>query len=127
MMLRTPLAAIAFCTWISLLVFASSHAVAGPVSSRTARSGVALNENDNKLLDAAIVRALSEQRAGVTADWSDTSTGHAGRAHVLRVYSQNNAPCGEVEHIFTAGGGSRYTLPFCKQPDGAWRIQFPAQ
>jgi len=33
-------------------------------------------------------------------------------------------PCGEIEHVFTVGGGNRYVLPFCRTGDGTWKVAF---
>ena len=99
-----------------------------PVAARSPNRMIGFGENlspaDRQMLLQAVKQALDEGKAGASADWSDDNTGQAGRATVLRVYQKNDAPCGAVEHVFTKGGGDRYELPFCRQPDGTWKISF---
>lgn len=83
-----------------------------------------LNDTDSKLLTGAVTKALEERKAGATASWSDDATGRAGQATVLQVYQKNGADCGKVRHAYTRGEGQAYTLPFCLQKDGSWKIQF---
>ena len=63
-------------------------------------------------------------RSRATADWAGKQSGRAGRATLLRVFERGGMPCGEVEHVFTAGGGNRYVLPFCRTGDGTWKVAF---
>jgi len=64
------------------------------------------------------------QKQGATADWAAKQSGRAGRATLLRVFERNGMPCGEIEHVFTVGGGNRYVLPFCRTGDGTWKVAF---
>jgi surface antigen len=109
---------------LALGVLAGAVAGAGTVQIPVLRLGQNLTAADQKLLTQAMRQAVGEGKAGATADWSDDSTGHAGRVTVLRVYEQGGMPCSSVEHVFTRGGGDRYVIPFCRQPDGAWKIAF---
>jgi surface antigen len=79
---------------------------------------------DWDLLKQAVRKVLEEQRPGATATWQGKKSGRAGRATLLKVFTRNGLPCGEVEHVFTAGGGSRYVLPFCRIADGTWKVAF---
>jgi surface antigen len=88
------------------------------------RYGKNINETDAKLLSGSIKSALDQRKAGATASWSDDATGRAGQATVLKVYQREGAECGNVRHAFTKGGGTTYTLPYCLQKDGTWKIQF---
>ena len=117
-MFRLPLAAMV------LAVLTASPAVAGTIQIPMMGFAQNLSKTDQELLRGAVREALNKDEAGQSAEWSDTATGMAGRATVLRVYEQGSAPCRSVEHVFTRGSGDRYVLPFCRQSDGSWKIEF---
>lgn len=97
---------------------------AGNINSSMKVFGQNLSSADQQMLMHAVYQALDAGKAGASSNWSDDKTGHAGRATVQRVYQKGDMPCGTVEHVFTKGGGDRYELPFCRQPDGTWKIEF---
>lgn len=99
-------------------------APAGLISPFRHYSDVSLSAADTKLMKGAIVFALEQRKTGAVSNWSDKATGRAGRVTILRTYQRRTAPCGEVQHVFTRGGGHTYKLPFCLQADGSWKIQF---
>ena len=77
-----------------------------------------------ELLKGAVRQVLESATAGTTADWQDPESGRAGRASLLRVFERDGMTCGEVEHVFTDGKGTRYVLPFCQVADGSWKVAF---
>ena len=101
-----------------------SWATAAGLVSPFSRDSQNLSTTDTQKLQGAIDAALEQGTQGAHVDWSDDASGRAGRATVLRVYKREDAPCGLVEHVFTKGGGNRYELPYCKQPDKSWKITF---
>lgn len=86
-------------------------------------SGVGLNKEESELMRGALRSVLEAKKAGATAEWK-SSDGRAGRATSLDVFEQNGMACANVEHVFTAGGGTTYRLPFCETADGTWKIAF---
>jgi len=112
--------------FLAVAVFAgASPSLGGGLVNPFSRYGSApLNDTDSRLLTGAINKALDERKAGATASWSDDATGRAGQATVLAVYQKNGTDCGKVRHAYTKGDGQAYTLPFCLQKDGSWKIQF---
>ena len=88
------------------------------------RDSYNLSEADWELFKQTVRHVLEAQKPGATADWAGKESGRAGRATLLRVFERDGMPCGEVEHVFTAGGGRRYVLPFCRAGDGTWKIAF---
>ena len=88
------------------------------------REGYNLSEEDWGLLKQSVREVLEAQREGATASWQGKQSGRAGRASLLRVFKRGTMPCGEVEHVFIAGGGNRYVLPFCRAADGTWKVAF---
>ncbi|HEY8947436.1 MAG TPA: hypothetical protein VIM56_00985 [Rhizomicrobium sp.] len=112
------------CVMLAMGALSGVPAMAATVPIPILGFGKNLSAADQQLLSQAVRQALEAGKAGASADWSDDSTGHAGRATVLRVYQKGDAPCGAVEHVFTKGDGDRYELPFCRQPDGSWKIAF---
>lgn len=109
---------------IALVLGASAHAA----MFTPARPGQKLSENDTHLLQGAVAEALKQSEAqskeGATASWSDDASGRAGQVTVLKLYARDTAPCATVRHVFTKGGGETYVLPFCRQTDGSWKIQY---
>ncbi len=87
-------------------------------------AGTGLSREDSELMKGALKSVLDARKAGATAEWTSASSGLAGRATALDTYEKNGMPCANVEHAFTAGGGSTYKLPFCQGADGTWKIAF---
>jgi surface antigen len=116
------LAVTVFCAAFSFAVTAPtfSQGVIDPFGTKTYR----LSDPDLELLKQAVRQALESQKAGTTVEWAGKQTKRAGRVTLLRVFQLNGMPCGEVEHVFTDGSGSRYVLPFCRAADGAWKVAF---
>jgi surface antigen len=86
-------------------------------------SSVGLNKEESELMRGALKSVLDAKKAGATAEWQSPN-GRAGRATALDVFEKNGMPCANVEHVFTAGGGTTYRLPFCAAADGTWKIAF---
>ncbi|MEZ5833911.1 MAG: hypothetical protein R3D05_22295 [Dongiaceae bacterium] len=86
-------------------------------------AGTGLNKEDTELMKGALKTVLDAKKAGATAEWKSPD-GRAGRATALDVFQKNGMPCANVEHVFTAGGGAPYMLPFCQTADGTWKIAF---
>jgi surface antigen len=115
-------ATLLFCAALSLTVAppASGAALNDPFG----RDSYRLSEADWELLKQSVRQVLEAQKQGATADWAGKQSGRAGRATLLRVFERDGMPCGEIEHVFTAGGGNRYVLPFCRTGDGTWKVAF---
>ena len=107
-----------------LCIGAAAPAPAAGLVDPFGRNSYNLSEKDWELLKQSVRQVLEAQKAGATAVWEDKAAGRAGRASLLRVFEREGMPCGEVEHVFTAGGGNRYVLPFCRVPDGTWKVAF---
>jgi surface antigen len=99
---------------------ASGGALVDPFGKETYR----LSDAARELLKGAVRQVLESATAGTTADWQDPESGRAGRASLLRVFERDGMTCGEVEHVFTDGKGTRYVLPFCQVADGSWKVAF---
>jgi surface antigen len=102
-----------------MISLASADGLINPFDS----SGVGLNKEQSELMRGALRSVLEQKKAGATAEWK-SSDGRAGRATSLDVFEQNGMDCANVEHVFTAGGGTTYRLPFCETADGTWKIAF---
>ena len=87
-------------------------------------SGNSLTNEESELMKGALKSVLDAKKAGATAEWKSPSSGLAGRATALDLFEMKGMPCANVEHAFTAGGGSTYRLPFCQIADGTWKIAF---
>lgn len=112
---------------LSLAAMAVAFALpaqAGPLVDPFGRTSYNLNEWDWGLLKQSVREVLEQQKVGASIDWDDPQTGKAGRATLLDVFTRDGRRCGQVEHVFTKGGGRGYQLPFCELPDGSWKIAF---
>jgi surface antigen len=87
-------------------------------------AGNSLSNEDGELMKGALKSVLDAKKAGATAEWKSPSSGLAGRATALDLFEKGGMQCANVEHAFTAGGGSTYRLPFCQTADGTWKIAF---
>lgn len=99
-------------------------AQAGPLVDPFGRSAYKLSEADMDLLENAVRTVLEKQEVGATADWQSANGEKAGRATLLQTFTRDGMICGEVQHDFTKGEGHTYQLPYCKTPDGSWKIAF---
>jgi hypothetical protein len=111
-----------FCAALSLMVL--PPASGAPLNDPFGRDSYGLSEADWELLKQSVRQVLKVQRLGATATWAGNRSGRGGRATLLRVFERGGMPCGEVEHVFIAGGGNRYVLPFCCTGDGTSKVAF---
>lgn len=109
---------------LALLPLTVSVAAAEGLINPFDSSGISLSKEDGDLMRGALRSVLDAKQAGAAADWKSSSSGLAGRATSLDVFERNGMSCANVEHVFTAGGGSTYRLPFCQTADGMWKIAF---
>jgi surface antigen len=113
-----------------LFLAAAVLALAAPVSAQGlidpfGRDAVDINPADWALMRDATRKALESGKAGTAVAWKNPDNTRAGQAKLLRTFKRGTLTnCGEVEHVFTKGGGRRYVLPFCKLPDGSWKVAF---
>ena len=101
----------------------SAPALAQGAANPFGRDGITMSQDDIALMQGAVQKVLGEYKNGSKASWKSTSSDRAGRATLLKTFKQKDMQCGEVEHVFTAGGGRRYVLPYCKTKDG-WKLAF---
>ena len=109
---------------LALLPLMTSVAAAEGLINPFDSSGISLSKEDDELMRGALRSVLDAKQPGATADWTSSSSGLAGRATSLDVFERNGMSCANVEHVFTAGDGSTYRLPFCQTSDGTWKIAF---
>ncbi|QEX19082.1 hypothetical protein FRZ44_43940 [Hypericibacter terrae] len=112
---------------LSLAAMAVAFALpaqAGPLVDPFGHTSYNLSEWDWGLLKQSVREVLEGQQVGASIDWDDPLTGKAGRATLLDVFTRDGMRCGQVEHVFTKGGGRAYQLPFCETSDGSWKIAF---
>jgi surface antigen len=114
------------CLAIASLLAASPLTVASGAGlvDPFGRESFRLSAEDWELLRESVRQVLEAQQDNATATWQGEQSGRAGRATLLRAFKHNGMTCGEVEHVFTAGGGNRYVLPFCQVEDGTWKVAF---
>ena len=106
-----------------LLAGTSGAALAQGAANPFGRDGVAMSQDDIALMQGSVQKVLGDYKNGSKASWKSTTSDRAGRATLLKTFKQKDMQCGEVEHVFTAGGGRRYVLPYCKTKEG-WKLAF---
>ena len=112
------------CATILALALTPLPTLAGALINPFDSSGNSLSHEDGELMKGALKSVLDAKKAGATAEWKSSTSGLAGRATALDLFEMNGMSCANVEHAFTAGGGSTYRLPFCQTADGKWKIAF---
>lgn len=120
---RSRVSACRYLTTLALLTAMASPAIAEGLINPFDSSSIGLSKEESELMRGALRSVLDAKKAGATADWK-SSSGRAGRATSLKIFEKNGMPCADVEHAFTAGGGTTYQLPFCETADGTWKIAF---
>jgi len=93
-----------------------------------ARDATGLNSAETEAMQRAIREVLESGKAGTERNWSNAETKRRGTAKLVRSFQKGGAPCGQVQHTLIVPEGSdrntTYSLPFCRQPDGTWKIAF---
>ena len=112
------------CATILALISMPLPTLAGALVNPFNSTGNSLTSEDSDLMKGALKSVLDAKKPGATAEWKSPSSGLAGRATALDLFIMKGMPCANVEHVFTAGGGSAYRLPFCQTADGTWKIAF---
>ena len=113
-----------YATILALFILTPLPTLAGAFINPFDSSGNSLTKEDSDLMKGALKSVLDAKKAGATAEWKSPSSGLAGRATALDLFEKNGMPCANVEHVFIAGGGAAYRLPFCQTADGKWKIAF---
>jgi surface antigen len=116
--------AIKYVMVLALLPVMTSVAAAEGLINPFDTTSVGLSKEDSELMKGALKTVLDAKKAGATAEWKSSSSGRTGRATSLDTFEKDGMSCANVEHAFTAGGGSTYRLPFCQTSDGTWKIAF---
>lgn len=113
---------------VACLFAAGSAPVAAQLSSPFGRDAVALTPAETQAMEKSILEVLQSGKAGTVRTWTDADTKASGRATLVKAYISGNAKCGEVRHTLSRPGPpakrASYTMPFCQQPDGSWKIAF---
>lgn len=116
---------------IAAFVFVGAMVV-GPAAAQLvspfARDATDLNSAETEAMQRAIHEVLNSGKAGTERSWSNAETKRRGTAKLVRSFEKRGAPCGQVQHTLIVPDGSdrntTYSLPFCRQPDGTWKIAF---
>lgn len=88
------------------------------------RDATGMGAEDLALMREALLKALEAEKEGEVTSWRNDRTGRAGRVVVQRTFTRSDMPCAEVLHRFTSGGAQSYVLPFCRTPEGSWKLAF---
>lgn len=86
-----------------------------------------LNNEEKEQMRVAMRDVLESGKAGTEKRWNNASTKRGGIAKLLRTFEKSGSKCGQVQHTLITPNTDRntsYSLPFCKQRDGTWKIAF---
>jgi surface antigen len=81
-----------------------------------------MKEEDFKIANAVIQKALDEGKDGQTFKWENPATGASGSITPRKAFERNGTTCRKAKFFVSAGGlknDSRWTL--CKVPEG-WKV-----
>lgn len=83
-----------------------------------------LSDADREAMDRARNEVLAKMQPGAVSVWKNDRNGHSGEARLARTYERNGLMCAEVDHFLKLSRESRYVIPFCREPNGAWVAAF---
>ena len=93
-----------------------------------ARDATGLNPAETEAMQRAIQEVLNSGKVGAERSWSNAETKRRGVAKLVRSFQKSGTACGQVQHTLIVSEKSdrntTYSLPFCRQPDGTWKIAF---
>lgn len=89
---------------------------------------VALSAEEKTQMRDAMRTVLESGKPGMEKRWNNPTSKRTGVAKLLRSFEKQGAKCGQVQHTLVtpekADRAMTYSLPFCKQSDGSWKIAF---
>jgi len=119
---RNPLLAAVIAALIVVIGMGAVPPADAQLINPFAKDSLKLDDEDKAMMREAMRSVLESGKAATTKSWTNPKTGVSGTATLLRAYDENGMSCGEVEHAFTKPNTNRYILPFCKTPDGKWKV-----
>jgi surface antigen len=111
--------------WLCVLAVACHAGAAMAVNMRFLRNTpmARFNEQDNKLLQAAFVKAMNEGADGSPVEWRNDRTGAGGTITPIESFEREGAKCRKAQfttYYKTLKGGGDYS--FCKNAKGTWQL-----
>lgn len=90
--------------------------------------GQSLDKADLSYYNQTSQYALEETKTGQTSSWVNPDSGNKGTITPTRTYqTASNTYCREYTQTITVGGKQEEGFgTACRQPDGSWKIQEPA-
>jgi surface antigen len=88
---------------------------------------IELSKEEKDQMRLAMRDALESGKVGTEKRWTNATTKRGGIAKLLRTFQKSGSKCGQVQHTLITPNADRntsYSLPFCKQGDGTWKIAF---
>lgn len=89
---------------------------------------ITLNAEEKEQMRQAMRAVLESGTAGTEKRWNNPTTKRVGIAKLLRTFQKQGSKCGQVQHTLMApekaDRNTTYSMPFCKQKDGTWKIAF---
>ena len=91
--------------------------------------GKSLDNADKLQAQQATQRTLETAPTGKTVTWQNPDSGHSGTVTPVKTYETAQGQyCREFQQTVTIGGQTQQAYgTACRQPDGTWKIQQPAQ
>jgi surface antigen len=89
---------------------------------------VALSAEEKTQMRDAMHTVLESGKPGTEKRWNNPTSKRTGVAKLLRSFERQGAKCGQVQHTLVTpqktDKAMTYSLPFCKQSDGTWKIAY---
>jgi surface antigen len=119
-------------TMALVLVCLSMAAVPPPAKAQLIMplddDSITLNAEEKQQMRQAMRDVLESGKAGTEKRWNNSTTKRVGVAKLLRSFEKQGSKCGQVQHTLMApekgDRNTSYSMPFCKQKDGTWKIAF---
>ena len=102
-----------------------AHAQVNPF--RSSRVGSGLSQQDLRELGDAGRRLYTQDNVanGASDTWSNSQSGNSGTVTVVDSFQRQGNACRKLRYdirLKVRSGVRTYTLNWCRQPDGSWKI-----
>jgi surface antigen len=82
------------------------------------------SEQDWKLANTAVRKALNETKDGETLSWENPETKCSGTVTPITTETRNQVTCRELKiENYAKGLSGSANYRFCREPDGKWAVQ----
>lgn len=125
---QAVLSFVVFALPVALFASTVPSAEAQMAFGRQWETNVSLTQADMNMIKATLDQKIHGQPAGVSATWTNPTTGNSGTITLLRVFGRQGQRCEQIDYQMGSSSqgrsSDRYDLVSCLQPDGAWKLAY---